>query len=93
MSNPLAEVVQLSNGRLALVVAGIPLVVQGDTCVVKLPHHGLLPVTATAHMTFGGKLLKDLPPDSTCFTRDSTWGKEMLEWVAKRINEEAVAAK
>jgi len=84
--------VGLSCGRYYLSVAGIVLAMEGDKCRdASLPESVLSPIPQDEleYATIGGKPVKDLPIETVRFFRGDCWNKKMLDYVAKKINEES----
>jgi hypothetical protein len=88
---PIAEVL-LSCGRYYLSVAGISLAIEGETCREgNLPDqlYDTVPEEEFANATIGGRPIRNLNPAMVRVFRGSLWNKEMLEYVADRINQRA----
>jgi hypothetical protein len=89
-SEPIAEV-DCSCGRYYLSVAGVAVAMQGDKCRANLPEEVCPPIPPEelAEATIGGKPAAEMPLSVVRFFRGDYWTKEMLEYVADKINEAA----
>jgi hypothetical protein len=84
--------VRLSCGRWYLSVCGFAVAMEGDRCrdgslpeVVMPP----IPTEELHNATIGGKPASELPISLVRFFRGNNWTKEMLSYVADKINRRA----
>lgn len=87
----LAEVL-FSCGRHYLNVAGIAVAVEGDRCRDgDMPDdvYDPIPPEELERGTIGGQPIKGMDVKMVRFFRGDNWTKKMLEYAARRINDEA----
>lgn len=91
-SESLAEV-KFSCGHHYLSVAGVVVAMEGDRCRDGgLPEsvYDPIPPEELEHATIGDKRAKDIPIEVVRFFRGDNWTPKMLEYVADKINREAL---